>query len=381
MATFDSIKHSNLYEIFDIWDTNSNEFNEPINYVTNTLCPNIMNKRNCAFLYLTNCSMPNILTNLRGNNVNEIIFSKTAYFNKANINGILINEKYLIYYNKIILKTDIFYDYDRILYPTQTTQGSYNLPDARDILFGFGFIFRSNYYYRKLVNNKIKELKKIFYNKIKYNEECTTLHIRRGDRTITQTNDMIAYCNSIVRLKNDKCFVKFVNETIECGLLENLGCFRNKPFGSLKLTDYLSRASILSNTTKNIYILTDDGTWLIDQINQLQQTDKTWNIYYISSDRDSRRHNSKTATENGVDFIASVAMAQKCSNFVGHWGSSVATFIYKSMCFQHNDKDGNIVFGKCPKTYNIGGHQTEQVPLITNTFPILTLNNEFIELN
>lgn len=48
--------------IFDIYDSNTNLAKEDVAYSSGSTCPTTVNKRRCAFLPLTNCSLPTFLT-------------------------------------------------------------------------------------------------------------------------------------------------------------------------------------------------------------------------------------------------------------------------------------------------------------------------------
>lgn len=48
--------------IFNIWDSLSNDPSEGVAYSSAHTCPGLVNKRLCAFLPLTNCTMPQVIT-------------------------------------------------------------------------------------------------------------------------------------------------------------------------------------------------------------------------------------------------------------------------------------------------------------------------------
>jgi hypothetical protein len=173
--------------------------------------------------------------------------------------------------------------------------------------------------------------------------DCVTIHIRRGDRAKGIT-DMNEFCRSIRRIEGDKC--ERDGKEISCGSVSDLGCFSLHPFGGVSLQDYLDRASKLRNV-KTAFVLTDDGPWLEEQ--KKNHIEPGWNIYTIPARGDSRKHDSPHATENGVDFFASMALARQCSAFVGHWGSGVTHVTFHNMCYQHA---GHI--GMCPPACDIG---------------------------
>jgi hypothetical protein len=60
--------------------------------------------------------------------------------------------------------------------------------------------------------------------------------------------------------------------------------------------------------------MTDDSEWLHSQKLNIS---KEWRIYDLPIRKDARIHNSPNATENGVDFFASMTLARQCQAFVG----------------------------------------------------------------
>jgi hypothetical protein len=83
--------------------------------------------------------------------------------------------------------------------------------------------------------------------------------------------------------------------------------------------------------------MTDDGEWLN---REKQKVASDWKIFTLSAAINSRAHDSKEATNNGVDFLASIELVRSCQAFVGHWGSGVSHLAFHAMCFHNGAKTG-----------------------------------------
>lgn len=125
------------------------------------------------------------------------------------------------------------------------------------------------------------------------------------------------------------------------------GCFHERPYGAISLQEYLNRAFDI-HPTYNVFIATDDGIWLEKEKELISSK---WSIFSVSGSPSSRSvSDSKSATKNGVDFFASLALARQCQAFVGHWGSAISQLFYHYMCISHDMK-----VNTCPPAVNIGG--------------------------
>jgi hypothetical protein len=110
---------------------------------------------------------------------------------------------------------------------------------------------------------------------------------------------------------------------------------------------FVRNFSSFYEVTKNVFVLTDAAEWLQNERKKI--VDKEWKIYSISSHGEKdRRHDSDEATLHGVEYHASLRVAQQCQAFVGHWGSGVTHQVYQAMCFQHH-----TYLGQCPPTFDM----------------------------
>jgi hypothetical protein len=356
LGVYSSVIGDNPSIIFNIWDSMTNLPQDRVNYVSDNICNTTVNKRLCAFLPLTNCSMPSHLTSHTGREARMKIWGGHEFlsYTNASINGMPLptfsddgfDKPFNMYQENMDksisksitpLEPSAMIDRKGKLFPALNEEGKKNSPYVRYVMATFGFVFRPNAYYRMLVQNRIHsfrylETQPAFLPRT----TCVAVHIRRGDRVI-HTVDMIEYCRNYFKREDGVCMNK-EGKQIDCQDIEDYGCF-DVPFGSLSLSDYLEKAWLLLKT-RNIFVMTDDAEWLL---REKASVSKEWNIYGLSARENSRQHDSDFATENGVDFMASISIARQCQAFVGHWGSGVSHLVFQAMCFQHG-----LHTGHCP---------------------------------
>ena len=151
-----------------------------------------------------------------------------------------------------------------------------------------------------------------------------------------------------------------------CHWLLDVGCFGAHSFGELSLVDYLLKAKQLSPSITNAFVMTDDATWLENEVKALTSSSITFTLnssdvsHYkvgklpaelgarsrVEIRADGSRRNG---TRYSVDFWTSVTVARSCQSFVGHFGSAVSQLVYEAMCFHHGK-----VTGHCPVAADIG---------------------------
>lgn len=199
MLTYPLNMARDKFQIFDIYDSNTNQPNEGVNYVSMADCPGLVNRRLCAFLPLTNCSYPKELTDIKDVNQFKESFKENSGFvffpvdNKwvrvaENSNSVFMSD-----YHEGILKSipdikppnfisDIFYLGHRLREPCPAKYCNDNVPNVDALLAGLAFLLRLNSHFRFLVQNRIHEMKSKIPMVTHGNKlQCTSIHIRRGD--------------------------------------------------------------------------------------------------------------------------------------------------------------------------------------------------------
>lgn len=358
LNAYSGIMADGKYQITEIYDSNTNLPNEGVAYASASTCPHLINKRHCAFLPLTNCTLPDLITKSKGGvDYKEKVFpSDFMYFSEASPNGVVVRDgnKHVSepkneYHEELKKKYEQpgllskpfvlneFLDGNTPGVPTKNkVQGHcQNSPYTNVVLPGHGLIWRPNALYRSLIAKRIAAEKNL--RPWPPGSQCVAMHIRRGDRTYSQIN-MREFCANHTRIGTgmDNCRNKWTNEKHSCDDLGDKGCFTRHPFGALTLQEYLDKSWQLLQT-RNVFIMTDDGEWLK---REKEKVSSEWKIFTLSAALNSRAHDSKEATNNGVDFLASIELVRNCQAFVGHWGSGVSHLGFHAMCFHHGAKTG-----------------------------------------
>eukprot|EP01041_Mallomonas_annulata_P007525 gene7525-15410_t len=326
-------------------------YSERTCYLDEDYCINIRNKYECAFLPTTNCTLPRyILVDTLYENHTSLYYSNFTHpfqtIHKRHLKKLADEEK-MKRNNKLKLmklRPSELYAYGY--------RGEYNMTKFyrnrvafkyHDILFIYGFLFRLNYDFRTRIDFVIKnflEAHPTFPHKDSGN--CTTIHIRRGDRVGLKNENIKVLCEKYKMYPNSTCYdPKTKSFTKLCEIWNNLGCHYGVSFGLLSLRHYLIAATKISST-RNIYIMTDDGDWVQSKIRLFK---KDFNIFVLSgASYPAIRVNS---LDNGVRFLASLEMARRCTGLVGHMKSSVSGMLLRIMCNRHHHYTG-----KCPPFYD-----------------------------
>lgn len=356
MANFGVFHAYSLYSIFTIWDSRSNLPSEVNSYTNSFLCPNVVNKRLCVFLPMTNCSLPKNLTGVPAMDWP----SDTIMFTNASEDGTLMNgyqhigEPQNDYHQYLFsrfghmlnqpFKTSRFIDAAGNELTT-TGQGPRNSPYVRNIFSSHGLMYRHNAHYRQLIRERIAAFR-AQYN-VSTRATCTAVHIRRGDR-IDPGVDMKEYCANFTRNADGSECKDREGVRVECIVLDDKGCFSLQPFGAIRLQAYLDMAWELQKT-RTIFVMTDDPEWLELEKKSISSE---WVVASLGAGPNSRHHASENATAHGVDFWASVALAKACTAFVGHWVSEVAELVFYAMCMHHGENN----VGVCPPACDMGNN-------------------------
>lgn len=152
----------------------------------------------------------------------------------------------------------------------------------------------------------------------------------------------------------------------------DMGCGSQLPYGAASLEHFLNASRVLFPTNRNVFILTDDPKWVRAETRKYYLAHRqhhhfsrdTMKIFTLPA-----RPNHRGGTYNSsIDFWASILLARQCQGqvngfiggsftvpllrigVVGHRGSAAFEFIYKNMCFFHNNQ-----FMKCPPLFSIDG--------------------------
>jgi hypothetical protein len=304
-------------------------------------CPGVDNEWHCVFLPGTNCQVPSV--------VEEPCMSLVGYgvpkfYTEASADGVRITKQAdgsdlghdEIYRTQHVdindLKlgpnklTDVFHK----VRPKFSTNGHF-----------LWYAYRFNVRFRSLLKKEADEFVKaenVVEGRLAGtgSENCVAIHVRLGDRTRGMNMDQLrAWCKD------------HPNDTdVGCGYPEETW------WAGLTLERYLKRAQEHFDELgggNTVFVMTQDATWVDEQMKIYQNASKRYNIYRMAGGRDGNmdspglKYTRSVQTENTVIFWTSVMLAQRCNAFVGGWGSDVSKLVHRNMCYQHGDE-----IGVCP---------------------------------
>jgi hypothetical protein len=355
-------------------------------YASSNMCPDLVNKRLCAFLPLTNCSVPRMVRDNGGIRKGEEggWSNDLQFFSEASKDGIPVDNRAALgsqptsaYHKHLSIAFDIDAPPSKKTFSSPRLgaamggdgqkveldgrTGGFANPSPEYVIFPQAFLFRANARYRKLISSNLAEYAAKYRFPNSLSSDCVAIHIRKGDRVGSISSDDPApdqaeFCEGWRMTRDRKCRRKSVRGSIEeiseneCrDRLGDMGCFSRKSFGALTLVDYLEAAATIAPATTSVVIITDDGQWLTNQSSKVLRIPRwsNWSIYPYSArfGRNEQGHE----TDNGVDFLSSLHLVRQCQSFVGHWWSGFSRMIFEAMCFHRG-----AAMGSCPAVVDIG---------------------------
>jgi len=250
---------------------------------------------------------------------------------------------------------------------------SFPAPADPSQLFTFLLLLRQAYFYRSRISERLHALRLRTLRASNGSSwpwtPCVAAHVRRGDRVMYSKAglavNMTAYClNASLSSPANRC-VDERDRLRPCPALSSLadyGCGAgNVPFGAVTVLDVLHRAEMLAPpSVRNLVLLSDDWEWVDEQVLIARQQRPEWTLHVLPAPAKPARRlfgtpkdyhfvRSQAGTESGLHFHASIRLAQQCQGLVAHFGSGIATMIFRSMCFSHAG-----IYGVCPPVYDLG---------------------------
>jgi hypothetical protein len=359
------------FAVFNVWDSVGNEKSETVKYASALQCPDLVNKRECAFLPLTNCSMPACFSTARGQQLAEQCWDHSDYVAYSNASA---NAKIMSHQQLDLVAVNSNNEYQHSLVQQYNYRALRRTPfppalfiDAQgkklakafseSIIAPYAFLLRPNAEYRDLIMDDVHAFQHA--NSFPLGLPCVTFQIRRGDR-VDNVKNITEYCNEFQAYSNGTCTR---NGKIDdnCANADDYGCFTHNPFGALTLTHYLEQAVKITEATTAFIFTDDDGVWLDEQIKGLEDPWTHWNFNVFTAKYD---HHSPRKTQDaektllnapnrqtlsGVEFLTGLALARQCQAFIGHFSSGFVVALYRLMCLQHGHSTG-----QCPNASDIG---------------------------
>lgn len=358
-------------------------------------CKEVQNKYECAFLPMTNCSLPKIITECSTDtcldvNTNDLFFN-LIILNNTIIKSLDEMRKYAAiadFTNHPFglvnsLNTSLAFKYIQPF--SQELKSNFNALELHPFtsMFHLLFTFRPNYFYRKKIRHLVHRLRgksKMLDNTnhkiaaLRSHTPCIAAHIRRGDRIAYKKN----ITNLCFNISHDRDYPKeeaygCLDETnqrlMDCKIYrtsyEDLGCNSKTPFGLITLQDVVNKVPLLVHPViHNLLVFTDDPMWLQDEIIELKKIEPKWNIYTLQEPKYNHSTNTEVnitnyqsiisfirrdaGTRSGVFLHTSIELVRQCSAFIGHFHSGISKHVfYPSMCIEHAGMKGI-----CPPMYD-----------------------------
>lgn len=161
-----------------------------------------------------------------------------------------------------------------------------------------------------------------------------------------------------------------------------MGCNKRLPYGAASLEHFLNASRVLMPHNRNVFMMTDDPKWLKAEVCLVVSihttcSTNTRRMRCTSSSRPSDPTTAATATTHPSTCVPpspspgnakvrrSYLILDPFMHFlsyrhhpniaialavVGHLGSAAFNFIYRNLCFYHDNQ-----FLKCPPRFSIGG--------------------------
>lgn len=333
-------------------------------FIAGINCPDEVNKWECAFLPVFNCTLPDFITKCHEHNCVQDIYFQMLSNSSKNAQIVYENKDVELLHHigatqaspptprnaELWAKADLPKPTYR-LSPKNTTK----IRDTHGVHYGLqlnNFLFRFNSFYRSLIDLTFRSLEtrdNIRLSDFGTKEFCVAAHIRRGDR-INYEKNITQHCKENPN-DNDR------------------GCGAEVPFANVDIPLVIKHAEqMLTGPSRHLFVTTDDPKWLEEQVELLDpKVKQRWKIHSIpwehayaasySSATPEEKHKtyyhmrSQAGTQSGVHFFASLKLMQSCDGFVGHFGSAVSWMIHNMMCAQHS-----IYQGVCPPTHDFHDH-------------------------
>jgi hypothetical protein len=358
-------------------------------------CLDIVNKWNCLFLSATNCTVPMQLENCADKTCMPDHWTHGIY-TTASSSGVFVNEtassSFMAAYKKTTASTERGLKQSVSTPPftalhsnalaasilTSTTGfKSRRFDDLQSSIYYNGFATRFNANFRAKLDAIVGQFRRSFNPVFTPSAQCIAVHVRMDDRTPKAGVDITQWCNKCAKFDpadTQQTIRKDFDDSKEgCRHLYSdwmdMGCLSPLPFGLATFDHFINASIVLNPDVENIFVLTDDFGWVRRQIalSGGSFTAATLASHSAGSEGGTAVHSPvvlrnkykihvfpvrpnhrQYTVQAAEDFWASLVLAQQCSGFVGHFGSTVTSMIFRTMCYYHDHR-----FLQCPPVYDI----------------------------
>ncbi len=352
-------------------------------YASTDECTDRVNKFECVFLPSTSCPLPKTLVN--GKDIPRLADPSKLrlVYNQSTYNAPLMDEDKEGEYENTIYRNLPNFDVTRgkhltakrwILNEIYSYMLTNHTPfitkssvlsvememtsvDSLINYFGYAHRYKSDFTLR--VQNLMDRFRTSTIPHFYSNLTCTMVHIRKNDRTIPGHSDMLSWC-----LKH--CYPNPVTKVYTAinspgQNIPNFGCNLALPYGAASIEHFLNASLLISPENKNIYIATDDESWLhqalgeyLDQPHNLIRRLQL-NIFPFHARRGHRGLNDRglnVSMEVAAEFFATIELGRQCNAFVGYIESSAAArLMYHALCYRSSGRYFN-----CPTVFDMSAH-------------------------
>lgn len=292
---------------FPHWDTDDLNHNAFIKYSD---CPNgTINQWECAFIPLTNCTMPKFITECSSKdcydttkNYNFDTSLITAADETGQLRADLGHKDAKDLYGMGLVKDDSerakpFTERNEFYYRMPYNRSlpmAQKLPDPTRVIFWYILLCRRNAFYRNRIDRLIYELKEktILERGVHYKEtaSCVAAHVRRGDRVMYLTGsnkaiNMTEFCHNVTShpetcMQSDGSLKKCPPQS---GVYD-FGCGdTGVPFTSYTVLEIIDKAEqLVGPTVRNLVVSTDDPIWLEEQKEEVRIARPEWTILSLA---------------------------------------------------------------------------------------------------
>lgn len=370
LAQYAHVHRELPYAITGVYVSSANSVNDSTSFISAEDCPDVVNKWECAFLPVTNCSLPRSVTHCTGENcvvsgVRDTIMS-SAIFNSASEDATSIEggsaelnaakelTKRPLHTNAKLMEALAVQaksegagtQYGKPQHPHQAPFHRMMFSDVDN--YGHGLLLRPSALYRSRIADMIHHFQDA--TGFTSSQRCVAAQIRRGDRAAANLN-ITAFCLDPANKHSD------------------YGC-ADVPFASVTLRHVVeSAAKLVEASVRSLVVTTDDEAWLDQQRTELKKTHPEWKIYSLKTPNHTHLPRNKVpnpevsltkndpeymfmrygaGTQSGVLLHGSIELSRQCEAFVGHFGCGGTMLVYKALCAQSNHREH-----VCPPAFDV----------------------------
>jgi hypothetical protein len=402
--------------IFSVFVSDHCKHHSGNRFIHRKRCSERLNKFDCLFLPSTNCSLPKLITDCE---LSENFRNDFYYFTNATVDGQEIpNEKMneyrqsLLDHNKLTsipLLNELLQQHSYQPFPYKNYEINnvdFIFPETLSVsirddgfphedkfagIYMYGIHFRENIHFRSKIQEVVQRTRlSSHFGLLRPEEQCVVVHMRKDDRMIKGLEGSMGdWCRNhtdfTVKDREESATGDYQGAPLQSGTWMDFGCLHHLPYGDASLEHFLNATLAMFPENKNIFIMTDDPSWLDYHVERIfgvtnisvyssdslsLEKDRTYGrTQFVQTKTKDPRYSklrlfplaSKRIPEtppfdlyeSNVEFWASIELARQCQGLVYHPGSAVARMISSAMCYRSR----GIEYLQCPDLFDISGKE------------------------